>query len=50
MGQDKAFAWLVRSYRQRDPGTPEFRTDPLMKSLRQDPRFSELLNEMRLPN
>jgi TolB-like protein/DNA-binding winged helix-turn-helix (wHTH) protein len=46
---DKAFAWLDRSYQQRDPGTPEFKTDPLMKSLRQDPRYAELLKKMRLP-
>jgi TolB-like protein/DNA-binding winged helix-turn-helix (wHTH) protein/Flp pilus assembly protein TadD len=46
---DKAFAWLNRSYLQRDPGTPEFKTDPLMKSLRQDPRYAELLKKMRLP-
>ena len=43
----KAFQWLDRSYRQRDPGTPEFKTDPLMKSLRQDPRYLELLKRMR---
>ena len=46
---DNAFAWLDRSYRQRDPGTPEFKTDPLMKSLRQDPRYAALLKKMRLP-
>ena len=46
---DKAFAWLDRSYRQRDPGTPEFKTDPLMKSLRKDPRYTALLKKMRLP-
>ena len=46
---DKAFAWLDRAYQQRDPGTPEFKTDPLMKSLRQDPRFTEILKRMRLP-
>jgi hypothetical protein len=40
---DKAFAWLDCAYCQRDPGTPEFKTDPLMKSLRQDPRYAELL-------
>lgn len=44
-----AFAWLDRSYQQRDPGTPEFKTDPLMKSLRQDPRYAALLKKMRLP-
>src|SRR6266436_278148 len=36
---DKAFAWLERAYRQRDPGTPELKTGPLMRSLRQDPRY-----------
>jgi TolB-like protein len=46
---DKAFEWLDRAYRQRDPGTPELKTDPLMRSLRQDPRYTELLKKMRLP-
>jgi len=46
---DKAFEWLDRAYRQRDPGAPEFATDPSMKSLRRDPRFTELLKKMRLP-
>jgi tetratricopeptide (TPR) repeat protein len=45
---DKAFAWLDRSYRQRDPGTPELKTDPLMKNLRQDPRYAKLLEKMGL--
>ena len=46
---DKAFEWLERAYRQRDPGAPEFATDPLMQGLRHDPRFTELLKKMRLP-
>jgi TolB-like protein/DNA-binding winged helix-turn-helix (wHTH) protein/Tfp pilus assembly protein PilF len=46
---DKAFEWLDRAYRQRDPGTPELKTDPLMRSLRQDPRYGELLKKMHLP-
>ena len=46
---DKAFEWLDRAYRQRDPGTPELKTDPLMRSLRQDRRYIELLKKMRLP-
>jgi len=45
---DKAFEWLERALRQRDPGTPEVNTDPLMKSLRQDPRYAELLIRMHL--
>ncbi len=47
---DKAFAWLDRAYRQRDSGTPEMKTSPLMKSLDQDPRRAELLRKMNLPD
>jgi TolB-like protein/DNA-binding winged helix-turn-helix (wHTH) protein/Flp pilus assembly protein TadD len=46
---DKAFQWLNRALQQRDPGTPELKTSPLMKSLRADPRYPELLKRMRLP-
>jgi TolB-like protein/DNA-binding winged helix-turn-helix (wHTH) protein/Flp pilus assembly protein TadD len=46
---DKAFEWLERAYRQHDPGTPEMKTSPLMKSLLPDPRRAELLRKMRLP-
>jgi tetratricopeptide (TPR) repeat protein len=46
---DKAFQWLNRALQQRDPGTPELKTGPLMKSLRADPRYPELLKRMRLP-
>jgi len=45
----RLFEWLDRSYRQtRTPGTPELKTDPLMKTLRQDPRFAKLLKRMHL--
>jgi TolB-like protein/DNA-binding winged helix-turn-helix (wHTH) protein/Tfp pilus assembly protein PilF len=46
---EKAFQWLDRAILQRDPGAPESKTDPLMRSLRRDPRYAELLNKMRLP-
>lgn len=46
---DKAFEWLDRSYRQRDPGTQELKTGLLVRGLRQDPRYAELLDKMRLP-
>ena len=46
---DKSFEWLERAYEQRDPGLPEFNSDPLFKNLRHDPRYAELLKKMRLP-
>jgi TolB-like protein/DNA-binding winged helix-turn-helix (wHTH) protein/Tfp pilus assembly protein PilF len=46
---ENAFHWMDRAFRQRDPGSPELKTSPLMKSLRQDPRFADLLKKMRLP-
>lgn len=46
---DKAFEWLDRSYRQRDPGTPEFISNPLMNRIHNDPRNAELLKKLRLP-
>ena len=46
---DKAFEWLDRAYRQRDPGMLELKTSPLMSTLRHDPRYTELLKKMRLP-
>lgn len=46
---DKAFTWLDRAYRQRDGGLTYMKVDPLLKSLRHDPRYAELLREMHLP-
>jgi TolB-like protein/DNA-binding winged helix-turn-helix (wHTH) protein/Tfp pilus assembly protein PilF len=46
---NRAFEWLDRAYRQHDPGTQELKTGLLVKSLRQDPRYAELLKKMRLP-
>ncbi|MCU1242126.1 MAG: Tetratricopeptide 2 repeat protein [Candidatus Acidoferrum typicum] len=46
---ENAFHWMDRAVRQRDPGAPEVKNSPLMKSLHQDPRFAELLKKMRLP-
>ena len=47
---EKAFKWLDRAFQQRDPGVPESKSNPLMKSLRGDPRYVELLKKMRFPN
>jgi len=45
---DEAFVWLERAYRQRDAALPDLKIDPLLKTLHQDPRYTELLNKMRL--
>jgi len=47
---DQAFKWLDRAFQQRDPGVPEFKSNPFMRSLRGDPRYFELLKKMRFPN
>jgi TolB-like protein/Flp pilus assembly protein TadD/predicted Ser/Thr protein kinase len=46
---DKAFQWLEPAYEQRDPGVPGMKIDPLLKSLRHDPRYTEFLKKMQLP-
>jgi TolB-like protein/DNA-binding winged helix-turn-helix (wHTH) protein/Tfp pilus assembly protein PilF len=46
---DKSFEWLEHAYKQRDPGLPEIKSNPLFKNLRHDPRYTELLKKMRLP-
>jgi TolB-like protein/Flp pilus assembly protein TadD len=46
---DKSFEWLERAYRQRDPGLSGIKTDPLLKNLRHDSRYGQLLHKMRLP-
>jgi TolB-like protein/DNA-binding winged helix-turn-helix (wHTH) protein len=46
---DKSFAWLERACEQRDPGVTEISTDPLVKNLRRDQRYIELLKRLRLP-
>jgi TolB-like protein len=45
----KAFEWLDRAYSQRDVGLMFVKIDPLLKSLREDPRYADLLKKMHLP-
>jgi serine/threonine-protein kinase len=47
--RDKAFEWLDRAYGQHDGGLLSLKIDPLMATLRQDPRYTDLLKKMRLP-
>ncbi len=46
---DKSFEWLEYAYKQRDPGLPEIKSNPLFKKLYRDPRYTEFLKKMRLP-
>jgi TolB-like protein/DNA-binding winged helix-turn-helix (wHTH) protein/thioredoxin-like negative regulator of GroEL len=46
---NKSFEWLDRAYKQRDGGLTEIKTDPLLKTLRHDQRFTELLKKLHLP-
>ena len=47
---DKAFEWLDLAYRRHDAGLTCIKFDPLLNSLRRDPRYAELLRKMRLPS
>jgi TolB-like protein/DNA-binding winged helix-turn-helix (wHTH) protein/Flp pilus assembly protein TadD len=46
---DKSFEWLERAYEQRDAGVTEMSTDPLVKNLRRDGRYTALLKKLHLP-
>ena len=46
---DLAFEWLERARLERDPGTRYLKYDPFMRTLRNDPRFADVLTRMRLP-
>jgi len=48
-GSDGAFQWLERAYRQRDSGMAMLKIDPMIGSLRNDPRYKTLLRKMNLP-
>ena len=46
--KDRAFEWLERARRQRDPGLPSLRKDPLLSNLHGDPRWNAFLRTMGL--
>jgi adenylate cyclase len=46
--KDKAFEWLERAHRQRDPGLGDVRKDPLLENLYGDPRWQKFLQSMGL--
>jgi serine/threonine-protein kinase len=47
--RDAAFEWLERAYRQHDGYMAFVKFDPLLDSLRGDPRYAALLRKMNLP-
>ena len=46
---DKAFEWLQISFDDRDAGMLGLLVDPLLRSLRDDPRYKNLLAKLGLP-
>src|SRR5213080_4387572 len=46
--KDRAFEWLERARRQRDPGLRSLRKDPLLPNLHDDPRWNAFLRTMGL--
>jgi len=46
--KDKAFEWLERARRQRDPGLGALRMDPTLENLHADPRWNAFLRTMGL--
>jgi serine/threonine-protein kinase len=46
--KDKAFEWLERAYAQNDGGLSFIKVDPLLASVKDDPRFAAVLMKMGL--
>ncbi len=46
----KALDWLETAWRLRDPGLEILKTDPLLDSLRQEPRFKAIERELKFPS
>ena len=46
---DKAFEWLQISFDDHDGGTLSLSVDPLLRGLRDDPRYKNLLVKLGLP-
>ena len=50
LGQkDRAFAWLERAYEDRSSYMVYLKVEPMLDGLRSDPRFSDLLRRVGLP-
>jgi serine/threonine-protein kinase len=47
--KDKAFEWLEKAYEQQDEGLTLLKVEPRFDSLRDDPRFQDLVRRIGLP-
>jgi hypothetical protein len=47
---NETFEWLERARAQRDGALIGIKGNPFLKSIEHDPRYTVLLQEMRLPN
>jgi serine/threonine-protein kinase len=45
---DAAFGWLERAHARRDPGLAQVRTNPRLRAIHRDPRWTALLGRMGL--
>jgi hypothetical protein len=48
--KERAFAWLEKAYDQRSNILTRLKVDPAFDSLRDDPRFQDLLSRVHLAN
>jgi TolB-like protein/tetratricopeptide (TPR) repeat protein len=46
---DKAFEWLDRAFEKHDGGVADLRMEPLLRSLRNDPRYKAIEKRLNLP-
>jgi TolB-like protein/tRNA A-37 threonylcarbamoyl transferase component Bud32 len=47
---NEALEWLDKAYQTHDPNMPYISVDPIFDPLRNEPRFQDLLRQMKLPN
>ena len=47
--KDQAFVWIEKAYQERSNFVTYLRVVPLVDSLRSDPRFSDLIRRVGLP-
>jgi tetratricopeptide (TPR) repeat protein len=47
--KDQAFSWLEKAFEERSSWLQWFKTDPMLDSLRSDPRYADLLRRIGVP-